>query len=169
MNLKISLFTILLLASCSKNTQVHAPLGGLSKEDLGVSQNRAKQLNQMERKQISDWIEKQSKKYYPTSLNYWSDIKNLELRPKKQDGEVISFQYQLFDFDQTKLYPQAKIYQNAILGKFEELDAIENALRYLNQGEETTLLVPSVLAYGTYGDENQIPHDMPLIIKLKRL
>ena len=33
--------------------------------------------------------------------------------------------------------------------------------------EEITLLVPSVLAYGTYGDGDQIPYDMPLIIKLK--
>jgi len=49
------------------------------------------------------------------------------------------------------------------------LKAIENALRYMKDGEEVTLLVPSSLAYGTFGDENKIDNDIPLIIKLKVL
>ena len=130
-----------LFVSCSKNAQVYTPVGGMSNEEMGVSKNRAKQLNTMEREQIQEWISKQKEKFYPTQLNYWSNIENLEQRKKKQDGELVSFQY--------------------------ELDAIEDAVRYLNPDEEVTLLVPSVLAYGTYGDGDQIPYDMPLIIKLK--
>jgi FKBP-type peptidyl-prolyl cis-trans isomerase len=49
------------------------------------------------------------------------------------------------------------------------LKAVEDAVRFLNKGEEATLLVPSVLAFGTYGDDEKIPNDMPLIIKLKIL
>ncbi len=156
-----------LFISCSKNAQVYTPVGGMSNEEMGVSKNRAKQLNTMEREQIQEWISKQKEKFYPTQLNYWSNIENLEQRKKKQDGELVSFQYELYDFDLQKFYEKPKIYKNAPLGKFEELDAIEDAVRYLNPDEETTLLVPSVLAYGTYGDGNQIPYDMPLIIKLK--
>jgi|GEM_PF-112298 len=88
-------------------------------------------------------------------------------RKKKQDGELVSFQYELYDFDLQKFYEKPKTYKDAPLGKFEELEAIEDAVRYLNSDEEVTLLVPSVLAYGTYGDGDQIPYDMPLIIKLK--
>ena len=91
----------------------------------------------------------------------------MEQRKKKQDGEQVSFQYELYDFDLQKFYEKPKVHKNAPLGKFEELDAIEDAVRYLNPDEEVTLLVPSVLAYGTYGDGDQIPYDMPLIIKLK--
>ena len=156
-----------LFVSCSKNAQVYTPVGGMSNEEMGVSKNRAKQLNTMEREQIQEWISKQKEKFYPTQLNYWSDIENLEQRKKKQDGELVSFQYELYDFDLQKFYEKPKIYKNAPLGKFEELDAIEDAVRYLNPDEEATLLVPSVLAYGTYGDGDQIPYDMPLIIKLK--
>ncbi len=58
---------------------------------------------------------------------------------------------------------------NAKFGHFEELSAVENALRYMKDGEEVTLLVPSALAYGTYGDEKKISNDIPLIIKLKVL
>jgi FKBP-type peptidyl-prolyl cis-trans isomerase len=48
------------------------------------------------------------------------------------------------------------------------LKAVENALRFIHDGEEVTLLVPSSLAYGTFGDE-KIDNDIPLIIKLKAL
>ena len=156
-----------LFFSCSKNAQIYTPVGGMSNEEMGVSKNRAKQLNTMEREQIQEWISKQKEKFYPTQLNYWSNIENLEQRKKKQDGELVSFQYELYDFDLQKFYEKPKVYKDAPLGKFEELDAIEDAVRYLNPDEETTLLVPSVLAYGTYGDGDQIPYDMPLIIKLK--
>jgi len=156
-----------LFVSCSKNAQIYTPAGGMFNEEMGISKNRAKQLNTMEREQIQEWISKQKEKFYPTQLNYWSNIENLEQRKKKQDGELVSFQYELYDFDLQKFYEKPKTYKDAPLGKFEELDAIEDAVRYLNPDEETTLLVPSVLAYGTYGDGDQIPYDMPLIIKLK--
>ena len=156
-----------LFVSCSKNAQVYTPVGGMSNEEMGVSKNRAKQLNTMEREQIQEWISKQKEKFYPTQLNYWSNIENLEQRKKKQDGELVSFQYELYDFDLQKFYEKPKTYKDAPLGKFQELDAIEDVVRYLNPDEEVTLLVPSVLAYGTYGDGDQIPYDMPLIIKLK--
>jgi len=39
----------------------------------------------------------------------------------------------------------------------------------MKKGEQATLLVPSVLAFGTYGDDEKIPNDMPLIIKIKIL
>ena len=156
-----------LFVSCSKNAQVYTPVGGMSNEEMGVSKNRAKQLNTIEREQIQEWISKQKEKFYPTQLNYWSSIENMEQRKKKQDGELVSFQYELYDFDLQKFYEKPKVHKNAPLGKFEELDAIEDAVRYLNPDEEATLLVPSVLAYGTYGDGDQIPYDMPLIIKLK--
>ena len=156
-----------LFVSCSKNAQIYTPAGGMSNEEMGVSKNRAKQLNTMEREQIQEWISKQKEKFYPTQLNYWSNIENLEQRKKKQDGELVSFQYELYDFDLQKFYEKPKTYKDAPLGKFEELDAIEDAVRYLNPDEETTHLVPSFLAYGTYGDGDQIPYDMPLIIKLK--
>ena len=156
-----------LFVSCSKNAQVYTPVGGMSNEEMGVSKNRAKQLNTMEREQIQEWISKQKEKFYPTQLNYWSSIEKMEQRKKKQDGESVSFQYELYDFDLQKFYEKPKVYKDAPLGKFEELDAIEDAVRYLNLDEEATLLVPSVLAYGTHGDGDQIPYDMPLIIKLK--
>ena len=95
---KILPIILISFISCSQKPPVHEPIN-LSKEELNTSQNRAKLLNQIEREQITAWINSQNKKFYPTSKNYWSDIENLEKREKKQDGETISFQYELFDFD----------------------------------------------------------------------
>ena len=44
---------------------------------------------------------------------------------------------------------------------------IDDALKYTKSGEEVTLLVPSSLGYGTFGDQKKIDNDIPLIIKLK--
>lgn len=167
---KVLAFVLLsAVVSCVKQT-VHPPVGGiLSQEDLNISKNRSKSLNEMEIKQIQDWIQNQNQSFYPMGLNYWTDVAHLSQRTKKQDGEIISYQYDIYDFDGTKMYEKPVEKQSVVLGKFEELRAVEDAVRYLEQGEEATLLVPSVLGFGTYGDGDKIPNDMPLIIKLKIL
>lgn len=166
---KTILLLVFTLISCSQKTPIYAPVGGLGKEDLSISQNRAKQLNTIEREQITEWIKEKKASFYPTQLNYWIDVENLEQRQKKEDGTTVSYQYYIYDFDETLIYEQPKIQENVILGKFTDLDAVIDAVKLLNENEEATLLVPSVLAFGTYGDGDQIPHDMPLIIKLKLL
>lgn len=167
---KALVFLIIVLVSCAKNTQVHPPVGGiLSEKDLQVSKNRAKNLNLMERNQIQGWINQQDEKFFTTGLNYWINIDNFEQREKKKDGDLVSYQYDLYDFNQEKLYNEPTRNVDAQLGKFDELKAVDDAVRYLKKGEEATLLVPSVLAFGTYGDDEKIPNDMPLIIKLKIL
>ena len=167
---KLILFWSLMMIGCAQNNQANPPVGGiLSQEDLNVSKNRAKNLNQTERIQIQDWINNQNEKFYPMSLNYWVNIENLSQKNRKADGEEISYQYVLYDFDNVKLYDSPKKNLNVQFGKFEDLKAVEDVLRYLEKNQEATLLVPSVLAFGTYGDNDKIPNDMPLIIKIKVL
>ncbi|WP_417429921.1 FKBP-type peptidyl-prolyl cis-trans isomerase [Halpernia sp.] len=156
------------LISCSKNSQVHPPVGGLlSQKDLEISRNRSRDLNQNERNQIKSWIQNQNEKFYPMAMNYWVNKEDLISKPKKLDGTSVSYQYDIYDFDNVKLYPESVIKKNVQLGKFEDLKAVENVVRYLKSGEEATLLVPSVLAFGTYGDNKKIPSDLPVIIKIK--
>ena len=156
-----------ILCSCAKQN-AHPPVGGaLTENDLSVSQNRSKNLNLHERAQIQEWIKNQNEKFYPMGLNYWVNKENLEGNIKKMNGDMVSYQYDIYDFDKVKLYEKPVVNKGVVLGKFEELKAIDNALRYLESGDEVTLLVPSVLAFGTYGDNDKISYDMPLIIKLK--
>lgn len=165
---KILLFSILAFAGCKRNTTIYPPVGGvLSQSDLKTSKERTKNLNSMERQQIQDWISGQKTKYYPTKMNYWVDVVGFDEREKQADGTTVSYSYELYDFDMTKIYEKSFARKNARFGHFDELKAVENALRYMKQGEEITILVPSPLAYGTFGDQNKIDNDVPLIIKLK--
>jgi len=141
----------------------------LSKSDLDISRERMKNLNTLERNQIQDWIGGQTEKFYPTQLNYWVNAEGYDKRERRQDESLISYSYNLYDFDQTKIYDQPVERKEAKFGHFDELKAVENALRFIHDGEEVTLLVPSSLAYGTFGDEKKIDNDIPLIIKLKAL
>lgn len=167
---KILFISILGLLSCNRNTQAHPPIGGvLSKNDLDVSKERMKNLNGLERRHMQEWINSQSVKYYTTQLNYWVNVEGFDARERRQDNTLISYSYDLYDFDQTKIYDQPIERRDAKFGHFDELKAVENALRFIHDGEEVTLLVPSSLAYGTYGDEKKIDNDIPLIIKLKAL
>lgn len=160
---------VLSVVACAKQ-QSHPPVGGiLSEKDLNTSKNRAKFLNDTERKQIEDWIKHQDEKFFPMTMNYWVNVENFSSNPRKADGAWVSYSYEIYDFDRVKLYDEPKINKDVQLGRFEDLEAVQDAVRYLEDGQEVTLLVPSVLAFGTYGDEDKIPNDMPLIIKLKAL
>ena len=102
-------------------------------------------------------------------MNYWVNIEGLEKKPRKNNGEKVSYQYDIYDFDRTKLYDSSIQNTDVEFGHFKEMDAVEDVIRYLKKGEEAEILVPSVLAYGTYGDSKKISNDMPLIIKVKVL
>ena len=167
---RIFILSSFIIIGCVQHAPVHPPVGGiLSEKDLDVSKNRSKNLNLLERGQIEDWIKNQEESFYPMRLNYWVNVKDLQNQNRKSDGERISYQYDIYDFDQVKLYKIAKRNENVILGRFEELKPVEDALRYMDKNQEATLLIPSALGFGTYGDNDQISNDMPLIIKLKVL
>lgn len=168
---KIVFISLISLWSCNRNAPaVHPPVGGvLSQKDLDISKDRMKNLNTLERGQIQEWINGQSVRYYPTRLNYWVNVEGYDQREKRSDNSLISYSYDLYDFDQTKIYDHPIERRDAKFGHFDELKAVENALRFIHDGEEVTLLVPSSLAYGTFGDEKKIDNDIPLIIKLKAL
>lgn len=159
-----------IVASCAK--QNPAQSSGeqyLSESEMEVSKNRTKDLNNLERTQIQDWIKSQEVKYYPMGMNYWVNIEGLEKQTRKNNGEKVSYQYDIYDFDRTKLYDSSIQNTDVVFGHFVEMDAVADVIRYLKKGEEAEILVPSVLAYGTYGDSKKITNDMPLIIKVKVL
>ena len=166
----IYIISIFAISACAKQNPVQN-LGEqfISESEMEVSKNRTKELNTMERNQILDWIKSQDVKYYPMGMNYWVNIEGLEKLPRKNNGEKVSYKYDIYDFDRTKLYDSSIQNENVEFGHFAEMDAVEDVIRYLKKGEEAEILVPSVLAYGTYGDNKKISNDMPLIIKVKVL
>ena len=166
----IYIASLILLTACAKQPNIHqSEERNMTESDLEISKNRTKELNDLERLQIQDWINSQSVKYYPMGMNYWVNIPNLESKHRKNDGEKVSYEYYIYDFDRTKVYETPIGNTNVTFGRFNEMDAVEDVIRYLEKGQEAELLIPSVLAYGTYGDNKKITNDTPLIIKVKVL
>lgn len=166
----ICVISLAMIASCAKQNPVPSTDDQfMTESEMDVSKNRTKELNNLERTQIQDWINSQDVKYFPMGMNYWVNIENLDKKSRKNNGEKVSYQYDVYDFDRTKLYDKPFGNRDVMFGRFQEMDAVEDVIRYLNQGEEAEILVPSVLAYGTYGDGKKITNDMPLIIKVKVL
>ena len=167
---KLFYLSILTFLACTKQQPVaNAQEQFMSDSELEVSKKRSKDLNTLERAQIEDWIKEQKIRYYPMGMNYWVNIEGLKKKPRKNNGEKVSYQYFIYDFDRVKLYETPVKNIDVEFGHFQEMDAVEDVIRYLNRGEEAEILVPSVLAYGTYGDSKKISNDMPLIIKVKVL
>ncbi len=165
---KYLVISTLLVLSCAKKSPVYeAGSATMSSNEIEVSKNRSKNLNIQERHQIENWIKNQDQKYYPMGMNYWVNVENLDKNYKKVDGEKTSYSYDIYDFDMVKLYTDAKINKDVVFGRFDELSPIEDALRYLDKDQNVILLLPSALAFGTYGDNNKIDTDMPIIIKLR--
>lgn len=166
MNGKYFLLVLLVCLACKKQ-EAFAPIGGEKKvTDLDVSKERNKIRNAQERKFIEDWIVKSKQTFYSTTENYWSSI-DFSNRKMVNQTKLFSYEYELFDFNNEKIYPQKTIKDQVYPVKEREVLAVEDALMHMNKGEEATLLVPSVLAFGSKGDENKIPNDLPIIIKLK--
>lgn len=163
-----ALISVILLCSCQKKEVVYAPVGQFKEEkQIDISKNRARQLNTIERSLIEEWIKKQKIQFYDMPLNYWIDIDKLYQRESRKKDHLISYEYEIYDFENNKIYLAPKTAEGVYVGHFNDLKAIEDATLYLKSGEEAMLLVPSVLAYGTYGDGDKIGTDVPLIIKLK--
>lgn len=163
------LLAVLLFTGCKKQP-VYAPLDGGSKQEkpIDISRERSKNRNEQERKFIRNWIAGQKKVFYPMPSNYWSDI-DFSIRQNNTEDLPVSYQYDQYDFNNVRIYDMPVVRNHIYLRKTEELKAVEDAVRHMHPNEEATLLVPSVLAYGTYGDGKTIGNDLPLIIKLKIL
>src|SRR5690606_27770412 len=124
------------LAGCQQKQEVYAPVSGSSvKQKAAASQERAKNLNKLEREQIQDWIAGQKEKFYPTSMNYWVNRENFSEREKSPEETVVSYGYYISDLSGIQLYDQPKGYRDVPLSKFPtELTAVEDALKYMNPG-----------------------------------
>lgn len=163
---RIIFFVPLVVIACSE-APVQKPVGALKQPDpLEISQQRARRLNIKERAQITDWIQQQDEKFYETPLNYWINIPHFNQRQPKPSGSKVVYSYDLYDFIPSKIYDKS-IIKHAVIGKNTDLRAVAHAVKYLHHGEKATLLVPSVLAYGTFGDNKYIQNDVPLIIKIE--
>lgn len=164
MKKKYIIVGLFFLLSCNEK-KIYAPVGSEPVENpLDISIKRNKNRNQEEKKFIEEWITKNKTPFFPTNSSYWTSV---DIRQRETKIALMTYQYEIYDFDWKKIYSTPVVKNKVLPVKEQELKAVDDALKYMNIGEELTLLVPSALAYGVLGDGKAIPRDLPLIIKLK--
>lgn len=164
----IGLLAILTLLNCSKEETVYAPVGSKAeKTELEKSRERAKNVNEVERRLIQEWMKNQKEKFFPTPLNYWINRESFDQRTSNPGDLRVTYSYMISDFEGNAAYKTPKGFREIPLNKVTDVKAVQNALQKMHEGEEVKLLVPSELAFGTSGDGGVISADIPLIINLK--
>lgn len=161
----------LVIVNSCKDTPVHAPVGqsmDTKAMELKESVELNKARNKQERDFIQNWINKNNTQhFFSTSMGYWSSVDFSNRKPS--GNSVYTYELDFYDFNKTKIYEKSTSRTEVLPAQVEEIKAVEDALKYLNEKEKVTLLVPSSLAFGASGDEDRIPENLPLIIELIKI
>ncbi len=167
----IVLFFILLQVSCKEPIKVQKPY---NQEKDKINQNSndfGKFILDNENIAIKEAIKTTFKKqkFKKTKLQFWINEEIIENEINKF-GDIINYTYQILDLNGNIIYDYKTIgNKTLVIEKQNEVRGIEYALKIMNKQEEATLLLPSFLAYGGYGDSKKIPPNFPLAVQLKTI
>lgn len=164
------IFIFISMLSCQKKQEVYAPIFQSNTKELKKNSEieAEKNINKEEYEFIKNWIKSQKVDYYSSQNNYWSSVDLLK-HPKRNNGEAIGYQYQLLDLEFQPFYKENIKKENLMIGKFDDLRAIENAVKYLPTKQKAYLICPSIMAFGAIGDGDKILPHQPIIIELEVL
>ncbi len=165
------LIVIVTFFSCDKKF-VQKPAEKKEDTFLQESVKREKKRQQLEYEQLEAWVAQNPQfQFTKTPYGYWMESYSSSPNGEPmKDLTYVQYIKQYKDLDKKVLYSfEDQGIQNIILGKTEEIRGIETAIRQMKEGQKATLLLPSFMAYGLYGDENKIGAHEPIIVELQLL
>ncbi len=164
---------ILLLLSCFMGCKTPEPRLPISKKtgsfiDQSVALN--KQLNAKQHKQIQTIITNNPDVNYISSENgfwYFYHYKSEDSLATVNFGDVVNFNYSVASLNNTLIYSETELgNQNYTMDKEKLFSGLREGLKLMHPGDTISFLFPSQKAYGFYGDEDKIGHNMPIICKV---
>ena len=161
---------IFTFTSCEKKI-VYEPSEVSHDTFMKDSREKEKERQKQEYQELEQWINKHHPNQFKLSeYGYWIDVTENKETPIIQELDFVQFkkQYKNLEFNTIYTFNESEI-QNIILGKTAEIRGIETALRMLSEGDKATLILPSFMAYGLYGDDRKIGANIPLIVELEVL
>ena len=170
-NFKILWFSALLISvmlfSCKKNPPQY-PTVYSNDGFLEYSKKFNKQLNNLENKQIQEYIQSHSEDFLQTNAGFFMTRTKLDSVRLVGDRDTIQFNYQVKNLKDSLIYNYETIgNQTIVLGQSSMIPGLEYGLKRMSEGEKATILLPSGLAYGVDGDRKNIGADQPLVIDIK--
>ena len=101
-------------------------------------------------------------------MGFWISNSAIVSENMAKQGDFISYDYQVKNLDNSLIYSYQEIGpQKAVLGKIDLPRGLHAALQLISANDSATILLPSFLAYGGFGDQKKIDADTPIIIEIK--
>lgn len=169
-HLILNVIFAILCFSCKKST-VYNPVNYNENDFMQYSKEQGKKLQQDEEKKIEIWIKNnQPNQFTKTNSGFWMEITKNNNNPTAKELQIVNYQTEILDLNGNTIYSfEENGIKKMVLGKTHEIRSIEKAIRLMAEKEEATIITPSFLAYGLYGDENKIGKFQSLLIKIKLL
>jgi len=164
----ITIPLLLLIFSC-KSPEARPPKSIKSGSFLKESAERNKLLNEREREKIETIISKQDETYLTSKFGFWyryiNKIEEDSITPAF--GDVIEFNYNVFDINNNLIYSNLDIGTQTYAMDQEELfSGLREGLKSMKTNEIVSFIFPSHKAYGYYGDGKKIGKNTPIICEV---
>lgn len=158
----IFILTILAVISC-KNPEPRRPKkqGTVNFYNEVVAKN--KKMNALEKKQLENWISKDTINKYKVSKNgFWYTyiVKDSVNTPKPTLKSTVLLSYDISDINGNVIYKKQEISYK--IDKEDFIPALQDGIKLMRKGEIVTFIIPSYRAFGVTGDGNKITVSKPI-------
>ncbi len=160
---------ILAFAACkSKVVQYPVSYEDDREKFMEFSQDRNKQILNEDNELIQNYMDSLNLDYHKTSYGFWISNSGETTPTMAKSGDVVKYEYTVLNFDNEVIYSEKENgAQTIMMGRTDLPRGVQIALQMIEKGDSATILLPSFLAYGGYGDRNKIMGNEPLIFKIQ--
>lgn len=159
------LFVLLAVVSC-KTPEARKPVTKKSGHFIKTSIVRNKQIVARQEEKIKRIITRDSTHDYLTSPNgfwYRYNTKNNTDTLTPEHGDTVTFDYDISTLDGKTIYSREELgTREYTIEKENVFTGLRQGLQLLKKGETATFYFPSYKAFGYYGDDDKIGHNMPI-------
>ena len=163
------LIALLCLVSCEEKAPKQTK--SISKGDMKSSMETANRyLVNEEEEDIENYIKRHGLEMISTGTGLRYQILKQNAGQRIEKGDKVALEYELHSIAGDLIYSSEKDgLKSFVVGNGEVESGLDEAMTYLHRGDLAKLIIPSHLAYGLHGDENQIPEYATLVYTIKVL
>ncbi|MET3731915.1 FKBP-type peptidyl-prolyl cis-trans isomerase [Moheibacter stercoris] len=166
---KLAIIFVLLSTIACKNKVIQKPVNYEDDREkfMQFSQDRNKQILAEDNELIANYIDSIGQKFVRTQYGFWISNSGIATETMAKTGDVVKYDYEVSNFSNEIIYSEEELgTQTIMMGRSDLPRGIQVALQMIEKGDSATVLLPSFLAYGGYGDRNKIKGNEPLIFKI---
>jgi FKBP-type peptidyl-prolyl cis-trans isomerase FkpA len=134
---------------------------------MEFSQDRNKQILAEDNELIAAYMDSIGQDFNRTQYGFWISNSGKTTETMAKAGDVVKYDYEVYNFSNEIIYSQEELgTQTIMMGRTDLPRGMQVALQMIEEGDSATVLLPSFLAYGGYGDRKKVKGNEPLIFKI---